>query len=198
MTGSVLWYSSRATGAVSLVLFTAVMVFGIATTGRAGSRVLPRAAVLRLHRTLSLLAVTFLTVHIVTAIVDGYVDLSFWDVVVPFRSGFDPLWVGLATVAFDLMLAIGLTSVLRRFISPGWWRAVHLTSYAMWPLALAHGWGVAGGDGRTTWMLLVDVACVGAVLIALVLWRLRGDLHHDPAARRAGAARHRNESDMLR
>jgi len=72
----ILWYASRATGAVSLVLFTAVMVLGIATAGRLGFAGFPRAAVLRLHRTLTLTAVAFIAVHVVTAIGDGYVDLN--------------------------------------------------------------------------------------------------------------------------
>ena len=99
MDTQVLWFASRATGAVSLVLFTAVMVLGIITSGRLGMPGLPRAGVLRLHRNLTLVSMAFLAVHIVAAIADGYVDLSYWDVLIPFGAGFDPFWIGLATVA---------------------------------------------------------------------------------------------------
>ena len=99
MDTQILWFASRGTGAVSLVLFTAVMVLGIITSGRMGLPGLPRAGVLRLHRNLSLISVAFLAIHIVTAIADGYVDLSYWDVLIPFDAGFDPFWIGLATVA---------------------------------------------------------------------------------------------------
>ena len=153
MNTQILWYTSRATGAVSLVLFTAVMVLGIATSSRVAFAGLPRAGLLRLHRTITLTAMAFLTVHIVTAIADGYVDLNYWDVIVPFGSGFDPLWIGLAAVAVDLLIAIGITSALRRHLSPKVWRVVHLSAYAMWPLAVLHGFGVSGGDGRQTWMV---------------------------------------------
>ncbi|HEY7812600.1 MAG TPA: ferric reductase, partial [Nakamurella sp.] len=95
MNDQVLWYASRATGAVSLVLFTAVLVLGLLTAGRRRLAGLPRAGVLRLHRNLALLAVTLLAVHVVSAIVDGYVDLGLWDVVVPFGAGYDPFWIGL-------------------------------------------------------------------------------------------------------
>ena len=141
MDPQILWYAGRATGAVSLVLFTAVLVVGILTAGRAGVAGLPRAGVQRLHRSLSLVAIVFLTVHIVTTIVDGYVDIGWWDVVVPFAAGYDPFWVGLGTVAVDLLVAIGITSALRRRLPLGVWRAVHLTAYAMWPIALLHGLG---------------------------------------------------------
>ena len=189
MDTQVLWYSSRATGAVTLVLFTAVMVLGIVTAGRSGLGALPRAGVLRLHRNLSLTALAFLGVHIVTAIADGYVDLSYWDVLVPFAAGYDPFWIGLATVAVDLLIAVVITSALRRRLSLRVWRFVHLASYAMWPLALAHGFGVSGGDGKQLWMIALDILCMAAVAVALV-FRLRPDRHPDTVARNAGRAAH--------
>lgn len=189
MNTQILWYSSRATGAVTLLLFTAVMVLGIVTAGRSGLGALPRAGVLRLHRNLSLTAIAFLGVHIVTAIADGYVDLGYWDVLVPFTAGYDPFWIGLATVAVDLLIAIVVTSALRRRLSLRAWRFVHLASYAMWPLALAHGFGVSGGDGRQLWMIVLDIVCLAAVAGALV-FRLRPDKHPDTVVRTTGRAAH--------
>jgi sulfoxide reductase heme-binding subunit YedZ len=189
MDTQILWFASRATGAVSLVLFTAVMVLGIVTSGRLGLPGLPRAGVLRLHRSLSLVSVTFLAVHIVTAIADGYVDLSYWDVLIPFGAGFDPFWIGLATVAVDLLLAIGISSALRLRLSARAWRVIHLSAYAMWPLALAHGFGVSGGDGREVWMIVIDIVCIAAVLVALG-YRLRPDRHPDTVARQAALVVH--------
>ena len=189
MDTQILWFASRATGAVSLVLFTAVMVLGIITSGRLGLPGLPRAGVLRLHRNLSLVSVAFLAVHIVTAIADGYVDLSYWDVLIPFGAGFDPFWIGLASVAVDLLIAIGITSALRLRLSAKVWRVIHLSAYAMWPLALLHGFGVSGGDGRELWMVVIDIICIAAVLIA-VGYRLRPDRHPDTVARRAAVQVH--------
>lgn len=189
MNTQLLWFASRATGAVSLALFTAVMVLGLMTAGRAELTVLPRAGVQRLHRSLSMVSVAFLAVHIVTAIADGYVDLNYWDVVLPFGAGYDPFWIGLATLAVDLTIAIGITSALRRRLPLRLWRAVHLSAYAMWPLALLHGWGVSGGDGRQTWMIILDLVCLAAVLAA-VGYRLRPDRSPDTVARRSAATIH--------
>ncbi len=189
MNTQILWFASRATGAVSLVLFTAVMVLGIATSSRVAFAGLPRAGLLRLHRTITLTAIAFLTVHIVTAIADGYVDLNYWNVFVPFGSGFDPLWIGLAAVAVDLLIAIGITSALRRHLSPRVWRVVHLSAYAMWPLAVLHGFGVAGGDGRQSWMVILDIVCLAAV-VGAVAYRLRPDRHPDTLARAAADVVH--------
>ena len=187
MSATILWYSSRAVGVVSLVLFTAVVVLGIATAGRAASDAFPRAAVLRLHRTLSITATAFIAVHIATAILDSYVSISFWDIVVPFGSAFDPFWIGLGAVAIDLLIAIGFTSAFRRRLSLRAWRAVHLSAYAMWPIALLHGFGVSGGDGQQRWMIALDVVCIAAVLAALA-FRLRPDRHPDTIARLSDGA----------
>jgi sulfoxide reductase heme-binding subunit YedZ len=189
MDTQVLWFASRATGAVSLTLFTAVMVLGIITSGRLGLPGLPRAGVLRLHRYLTLVSMAFLAVHIITAVADGYVDLSYWDVLIPFGAGFDPFWIGLATVAVDLLIAIGITSALRLRLSARVWRAVHLSAYAMWPLALLHGFGVSGGDGRQAWMLILDAVCILAVLVAIG-YRMRPDRHPDTMARQAALMVH--------
>lgn len=189
MNEQILWYASRATGAVSLILFTAAVIVGILAAGRVSVAGLPRAGGQRLHRSLSLVAIAFLAVHIVTAIVDGYVDITWWDVVVPFAAGYDPFWVGLGTIAVDLVIAIGITSALRRHLPLPLWRAVHLTAYAMWPIALLHGWGVAGGDGRQTWLIIIDIVCAAAVLAALG-HRLRPDRHPDTVARRAAREVH--------
>ncbi len=189
MNTQLLWFASRATGAVSLALFTAVLVLGIVTAGRAELPALPRAGMQRLHRSLSLVSVVFLTVHIVTAIADGYVDLNYWDIVLPFGAGYDPFWIGLATVAVDLTIAIGVTSALRRRLPLRLWRWVHLSAYAMWPLALLHGWGVAGGDGHKLWMVALDIVCLSAVLAA-VGYRLRPDRHPDTVARASAAVIH--------
>jgi hypothetical protein len=185
MNTQILWFASRATGAVSLVLFTAVMVLGIASAGRIGLPGLPRAGLVRLHRSLTLTSVAFLTVHIVTAIVDGYVDLSYWDVLVPFGSSFDPFWIGLATVAVDLLIAIGITSAVRR--------AVHLAAYAMWPLALLHGFGVAGGDGREPWLVVLDIICLASV-VGFAVFRLMPDGHPDTMARKTADLVHPREA----
>ena len=65
---TVLWYASRATGVVALLLLTAVMLLGLLVTRQGRLPGLPRFAVTGLHRNLSLLAVVFVLVHVVTAV----------------------------------------------------------------------------------------------------------------------------------
>ena len=137
-TSPVLWYVSRATGVVTLVLFTAVMLLGILVNRQGRLPGLPRFAVTGLHRNLSLLSVTFLLVHIVTAVIDPYVTIGWLAVLVPLTSPYEPLAVGLGAVALDLALAVVLTSLLRLRMPPGTWKAVHWLAYACWPVAVLH------------------------------------------------------------
>ncbi|MEU9781983.1 ferric reductase-like transmembrane domain-containing protein [Streptomyces phaeochromogenes] len=165
---SILWYANRATGAVCLVLFTVVVLLGVAVRLRTRLPGLPRFGTVSLHRTISLSATAFLAVHIATAVIDGYVDISTLDVLIPFASDYQPLWLGLGTVALDLMLAVLVTSLFRERIGHRTWRAVHWLAYASWPVALIHGIGI-GTDTGTDWMLWLTVTCVAAVLTAFTI-----------------------------
>jgi sulfoxide reductase heme-binding subunit YedZ len=164
------WYLMRASGAVTLILLSAVFVLGIATLRRWRPANLPRFVTTSLHRSISLLAVVFLAIHVVTAVADPYAVVGLSSVVVPFVAGRDALWVGLGAISLDLMAAMILTSLIRGRLGARSWRAIHLTAYASWPLALAHSFGM-GTDASSPWLLAVGVACVAAVGAA-VLWRL--------------------------
>jgi predicted ferric reductase len=130
------------------VLFSAVMLLGIAVRLRTRLPGLPRFGTSDLHRNLSLLSVAFLGAHIVTAVVDSYVSIGWLAVLVPFASGYQPLWTGLGTVAFDLLLAVAATSLLRVRLGHRVWRGVHWLAYASWPVAVVHGVGI-GTDSST-------------------------------------------------
>ncbi|MEV4422778.1 ferric reductase-like transmembrane domain-containing protein [Patulibacter sp. NPDC049589] len=166
-----LWYLSRATGAVTLVLLTLTVALGIANERRWAPRRTPRFVVDHLHRSASLLVMVVLAIHIATNVVDGYVQIRLVDAIVPFVGEYHPLWLGLGTLAFDLLLAVIVTSVLRARIGHRAWRAVHWAAYACWPVAVTHGLGIGTDVGTTGWMLWLTVAC-GAVVAAAVWARL--------------------------
>jgi sulfoxide reductase heme-binding subunit YedZ len=163
---SPLWYATRGTGAVTLVLLTASVVLGIAATR--GWRLSGGSlfTIGSLHRTLSLLALALLAVHIVTTLLDPFPHISLAASVIPFSDGYRTLWLGLGTVAADILLALVITSLVRRRLGYGAWRRVHLFAYLCWPVALLHGFGT-GSDARTTWMLALTICCVAAVALAV-------------------------------
>jgi predicted ferric reductase len=165
-----LWYLTRGSGIVSLGLLTGTVILGVTTSVRWATARWPRFIVEGLHKNVSLLAVVFLGVHIVTAVVDGYVPIRWLDVVVPFGSQYQPLWLGMGALAFDCLAAVIITSLVRVRIGHRVWRAVHWLAYACWPIAVVHGLGI-GSDRGQTWMRIIDVVVVAAVFAA-VCWRL--------------------------
>jgi sulfoxide reductase heme-binding subunit YedZ len=166
----VLWYLTRGTGVVALLLLTAGVVLGVMVSTRWQSRGAPRFLVSGLHRNVTLLASAFVVVHVVTTVADHFAPIGYQDAVLPFLSPYRPIWLGLGAVAFDLVLALIATSLLRARMGLRSWRAVHWLAYASWPVALLHSLGT-GSDARSGWLLVLGVCCTGAVVIA-ALWRI--------------------------
>lgn len=165
-----LWYLARGTGLVSLVLLTIVVALGIAARSGRTAFGLPRFAVNLLHRNAALYSVVLLFVHVVSLLFDPYAQLRVVDLVLPFAGAYRPFWLGLGTLAFDLVLALVATSLLRRRLGATAWRAVHWLAYLCWPIALLHGLET-GTDGGTWWLRTIAYACAGAVAAA-ICWRL--------------------------
>jgi methionine sulfoxide reductase heme-binding subunit len=179
------WYASRATGIVALLLLTAVLALGILVNRQGRLPGLPRFAVTNLHRNLSLLAVAFIAVHVVTAVLDTYVSIPLASAVIPFASGYERLWLGLGAIAFDLMLAMIITSLVRGRLNRTLWRVVHLFAYVCWPVAFAHSIG-SSRDLQRGWMLYLAVGCA-LVVAAAVIWRLANAARQLPRAERVAA-----------
>jgi predicted ferric reductase len=192
------WYTMRATGIVALVLLSLTTVLGILTAGRVRTRSWPAFAQAELHKRISLLAVVFVGLHVLTAVVDSYVDVGWISILVPFASPYRPLWTGLGTVAVDLVIAVAVSSALRQRIEPRIWRGIHWLAYASWPVAVAHSLGM-GTDASRLWMDALTGLCVAAVVAALA-WRLRDRQVARTEAQRVGATtravplRHRPEA----
>ena len=179
-----LWYTSRATGVASVVLLTVVLMLGVVMSGRRRPHGESATIVTVLHRSLSLGMTVFLGAHIATAIAETYVSIDAISAVLPFTSGYEPLWVGLGTIAFDILLAVVVTSLVRRRLPERAWRRVHLLAYALWPIAVVHG--LALGTSDQPILRGATVAC-GVVGILGVVWRLTAK-HHDRQRRITVAA----------
>jgi sulfoxide reductase heme-binding subunit YedZ len=170
MHGPGLWYATRATGLVTLLLLTASVLLGLLTAGRFASQKWPRFLTQGLHRNISLLVLVFLALHVGTTVVDTYTSISITAAFVPFASNYKTGWLSLGAVGCDLLLALTVTSLVRNRLGYRTWRRVHWLAYACWPVALAHGLGI-GTDRRTTWVLALTVCCAASVAVTGT-WRL--------------------------
>jgi methionine sulfoxide reductase heme-binding subunit len=178
-----LWYASRATGVVALLLLTAVMVLGILVNRQGRLPGLPRFGATSLHRSVSLLAAVFVAVHVATAIADPFVSIGIVASVVPFVSHYEAFWLGLGAVSLDLMAALIVTSLLRGRIGRRTWRVVHWLAYLTWPVAFAHSIGSAT-DLQRGGLLYLGIGCAAAVAAALA-WRVTAARRAVPPGQRA-------------
>jgi sulfoxide reductase heme-binding subunit YedZ len=181
-----LWYLTRGFGLVALGLLTVSVALGVAQIARYARPGLPRFLIAGIHRNVSLLATVVLVVHIITAVADPFAPIGLIDAFIPFAGPYRPLWLGLGALAGDMLLALVVTSLIRQWIGPRAWRAIHWCAYACWPVAVIHGLGT-GTDTRMGWVQLIYVGCLAMVLAALA-WRLTTRWSAAPAGRRLAAA----------
>jgi sulfoxide reductase heme-binding subunit YedZ len=170
---SIYWYLTRSTGAVALLLLTLAIVLGVAEVRRWSTPEWPRFIVDSLHRNVSLLAMVFLLLHILTSVLDSFAPISLLDAFVPFTGSYRPFWLGLGAISFDLLLAVTITSLLRQRMGYASWRAIHWLTYASWPIALLHGFGT-GSDVKSGWLLALSVGCLALVLASVLARVLAG------------------------
>ncbi len=181
-----LWYASRATGVVSLLLLSLVMIGGLVVNRQGRLPGLPRFGVTSLHRSVSLLAVVFVAVHVITAIADPFVTIRIAAVVIPFTSRYEPFWLGLGAVSLDLIIALIVTSLARARIGRRTWRGLHWLAYAAWPVAFAHSIG-SSTDLQYGALRTLAIGCALAVLAA-VGWRISRSAAARPRFERAAGA----------
>ncbi|WP_327138760.1 ferric reductase-like transmembrane domain-containing protein [Nocardia sp. NBC_01327] len=167
-----LWAFGRGSGITALIMLTVAVITGIGSrSGR--TLLLPRLGLAELHRGAALIATALIAVHVVSLLADPYSQLRLLDTLVPFAGDYRPLWVGLGTVAVDLLAAIVVSALLRHRIGPNAFRVIHWAAYVFWPVALIHALG-AGTDSGRLWMLAVAAACTLGVVAAMA-WRISRD-----------------------
>lgn len=162
---SMTWMFLRSTGVISIALLTVAVVSGLLSPVLRKPRW--RLAAIASHSTAASMGVLLLAGHVAFAVADSYVDIPAWAIVLPGASNWEPLWVGIGAVAFDLLVVVTLTSLLRRTI-PVAWRALHMLALPAWALAWGHGI-TAGTDAGTTWLQATAVVSGALVLVASFL-----------------------------
>jgi len=163
LSAPVLWYIDRGAGLAALMLLTVAVVLGVISASRLHSPRWPRFALALLHRNLALLALTFGAVHVLTSVIDSHVPIRVADSVIPFAAAYRPFWLALGTISADLMLAVLITTAVRRRLGYRAWRSIHLLSYGCWGAGLIHAIAI-GSDARSTvWGVTIVAACIGAV-----------------------------------
>ena len=172
LTTPYLWYATRATGIVALLLFTAVVCLGTLVANRVGGTFIGRFEVNEVHRSLSMVAVVFLLFHIVTTVLDSFVSTGLVSSVIPMTSSYKRVPVALGTVSFDLILAVWISSLLKLRVKNQTWRFIHWFSWLAYAISLVHVY-LTGTDTHKGIGTLLVLGCAGVVALAGV-WRYLG------------------------
>jgi DMSO/TMAO reductase YedYZ heme-binding membrane subunit len=159
---AVTWDTARAGGLISYVLLTASVSLGLVLRNRWQSSRWPRLVTNELHGYVSLLALVFIAVHVLAVAVDPFTHFGLAAVLVPFASHYRPIWMGFGIAALYLLLAVWVSTRLRRRIGHRLWRRIHLLAFAVYGAATLHGLGT-GSDTRATWAVALYATSVGLV-----------------------------------
>jgi hypothetical protein len=128
-------------GVFALIGLTASVGVGLLATDRIVMTPAHRVMAQAVHRAVSFAALAFLVIHIVTEILAQRAHVI--DGFIPFLSPYRTFYIGLGTIASDLILLVTVTSIYRkRFTAHGkaWqWRAIHYTSYIAFVFGVMHG-----------------------------------------------------------
>lgn len=171
MSSEALWALGRGNGIVALAFMTLSVALGVASRSGRPLFFLPRFGIAGVHRFVALAATLLVLLHMGLLYLDPYAKLRIIDFVVPFLGAYRPLWQGLGTVAFDLLIVVVITSLLRDRLGLRLFRAVHWTTYLLWPIAMAHALG-NGTDAGHVWFQAF-AGCCALMVAAVVVWRLR-------------------------
>ena len=162
---TVSWDTARAGGFAAYILLTLAVTAGLILRNRWQSDRWPRLITNELHGYLSLLGLVFIAVHVAAVTIDPFTHFGLKEIVVPFASHYRPLWMGLGIVSLYLLLAVWLSTRLRKRIGHRLWRQVHLLAFLVYAAATVHGLA-SGSDTRTSWAMGiygVSVAVVGGL-----------------------------------
>ncbi|MEE6259872.1 hypothetical protein [Plantactinospora sonchi] len=155
-------------GPVTLVSLSLTVMAGLVATDRIVLLIRHRVLLQSAHRSLGIIAVFGLVLHVLTKISAGHISPT--TAFLPFVNGAD-VYVGLGTIAGLLMMGVLWTGLIRaRFAGigkPWMWRALHSVAYAAWPVALVHG--LMAGRAAATWVTASYLLCVAMVVVLLLL-----------------------------
>ena len=164
------WILARATGLAAFALLTVSVLAGLVVKSRPfGTRLKPATAT-DLHRTLALLSLSAVLLHVGALVVDDAAEIGLRAGLVPGLSAYRPVATGLGVLAFELMVLVYASFSLRRRIGQKNWRRLHYTTFGLFALAAGHGL-FAGTDTAAPWALGLYLGAIGAVAAATA-WRL--------------------------
>jgi hypothetical protein len=163
------WYAARSNGLVAWGLLALSVFWGLALSTKIFGKRARAGWLLDLHRFLGGTALIFTAIHVAMIMLDRYVHFTLLSVLVPLTGTWHPDAVAWGIVAMYLLVAVEVTSLIRRRIGKATWRRVHYLSFPLLAVASTHA--MTAGTDRHTALMRWTVYLVTGILGVLTLAR---------------------------
>lgn len=184
------WYVTRASAVLAWVVMTAAVLWGIVLSTRVFRGADNPAWLQDLHRFLGGTALVLTLIHMASLVLDPWLAMPIDELLVPLIAEYRPLPVALGILAFYVLAAVQLSSLLMNRLPRRVWKAVHYLSYVAVLAVAVHG-AYAGTDAGAAWYqgvtTVIVTASVLALLVRIVMARRRSSAPVEAARALAGS-----------
>ena len=178
------WLASRSVGVIALLLISLSVCLGLAMSARVARGPGVAARVKTSHEALALAGLAAIALHGALLLGDSWLHPSLAQIAIPFEIATHRFWTGIGVLAGWLTALVTASFYVRRWIGTRAWRKLHMLTFAIYAMGVAHAIG-AGTDGGSPWMLLTIAAAALpiTVLLALRLAKPQRQGRHAPRSR---------------
>lgn len=162
------WYLTRASGVVGYLLMTASTLWGLLLSTKLAKQLVPPWLSLAMHNYLSWAAIGISAFHALVLLFDSYYTYTVANLLIPFTGPYNPMWVGIGTIGFYIMLLTAVSFYVRKQIGQKNWRRLHYLTFVAYIMSTLHGY-MAGTD---TSLLMPVYIGSGLATLFLTLYRI--------------------------
>ena len=146
------WYLTRSSGTVAYIVLSASTVWGLLLSTKLIKELVPAPVALAMHNSLSWIAIGLAAFHAFVLLFDKYYTYTISNLLIPFTGPYQPLWVGIGTLAFYLILLLSATFYMRQWIGAKTWRRLHYLTFAAYAMITLHGWLAGTDSAALAWL----------------------------------------------
>lgn len=148
----VAWYLTRSSGTVAYLFLSASTIWGLLLSSKLVKEIVPPPVALAMHDSLSWIAVGLASFHALVLLFDSYYTYTIGNLLIPFTGPYEPLLVGVGTIAFYLMLLLSASFHARKWLGAKRWRQLHYLTFVSYLLVTLHGWLVGTDSATFAWL----------------------------------------------
>jgi len=170
------WYLSRGSAIIAYSLLWLSMMLGTGITNKLGALWPGLPSTIELHEYTSILGLAFGLFHGLILLGDKFMAFNLAQVLIPFRSSYQTLAVGLGQLALYVWVILDVSFYIRKIIGKKAWRMIHFASFLTFISVLAHSL-IAGTDVQSPVMQYVYLIS-GGLLFFMISLRILTTIAH--------------------